>query len=84
MSCSLNSLKGVIYGNTIGVIEGDTRSLDCSSHGIVHEMMREGRFFGFRGLGDSASVVKMLLCICGRDPGLRACRLHTYSFTWSR
>ena len=35
MSYSLNSLKGVIwgiiYGTTIGVIRGDTRSLDYSS-----------------------------------------------------
>ena len=28
MSYSLNSLQGSIYGTTIGVIEGDTRSLD--------------------------------------------------------
>ena len=28
MSYSLNSLKGVIWGCTIGVIKGDTRSLD--------------------------------------------------------
>ena len=37
MSYSLNSLKGVIYGIlreiTITVVNGDTRSLDCSSHG---------------------------------------------------
>ena len=36
MSYSPNSLKGVIwgiiYGTTIGVIKGDTRSLDCSSY----------------------------------------------------
>ena len=36
MSYSLNSLKGAIYGNiygtTIGVIKGDTRSLDYSSY----------------------------------------------------
>ena len=36
MSHSLNSLKGVyigiIYGTTIGVIKGDTRSLDYSSY----------------------------------------------------
>ena len=36
MSCSLNSLKGVIwgilYGITIGVIKGDTRSLDYGSY----------------------------------------------------
>ena len=35
MSHNLNSLKGVIwgiiYGTTIGVIKGDTRSLDYSS-----------------------------------------------------
>ena len=35
MSCSLNSLKGVtwgiLYGTTIGVIRGDTRSLDNGS-----------------------------------------------------
>ena len=36
MSYSLNSLKGaiwgVILGTTIGLIEGDTRSLDYSSY----------------------------------------------------
>ena len=35
VSFSLNSLKGgyigIIYGTTIGVIKGDTRSLDYSS-----------------------------------------------------
>ena len=29
---SLNSVKGVILGTTIGVIKGATRSLDSSSH----------------------------------------------------
>ena len=28
---SLNSLKGIIYGTTIGLIKGDTRSLDYSA-----------------------------------------------------
>ena len=36
MSCSLNSLKGdiwgITYGTTIGVIKGDTRSLDYGSY----------------------------------------------------
>ena len=36
MSYSLNSLKGIIwgiiYGTTIGLIRGDTMSLDYSSH----------------------------------------------------
>ena len=36
MSCSLNSLKGDnlrdILGTTIGVVKGDTESLDYSSH----------------------------------------------------
>ena len=35
MGCSLNSLKGVIrdyIGTTIGLIKGDTRSLDSSSY----------------------------------------------------
>ena len=31
VSYSLNSLKGVIWGTTIGVIKGDTRSLGYSS-----------------------------------------------------
>ena len=35
MSYTLNSfngvMKGIIYGTTVGVIEGDTRSLDYSS-----------------------------------------------------
>ena len=37
MNHSLNSLKGVIwgtiYGTTIGLIKGDTRSLDNGSYG---------------------------------------------------
>ena len=33
MSYSLNSLKGIIWGTTTGAIKGDTRSLDCGSHG---------------------------------------------------
>ena len=36
MSYSLGSLKGVIwgilYGSIIGVLKGDSRSLDCSSY----------------------------------------------------
>ena len=32
MSPSLNSLKGILWGTTIGVVKGDTRSLDSSSH----------------------------------------------------
>ena len=32
MSYSLNSLKGDIWGTTIGDIKGDTRSLDYSSY----------------------------------------------------
>ena len=39
MSHNLNSLKGVIYGiiygTTIGVIKGDTRSLAYSSYGFL-------------------------------------------------
>ena len=31
MNYSLNSLKGIISGTTIGHIKGDTRSLDVSS-----------------------------------------------------
>ena len=34
MSYSLNSLKGIIYGVTIGVIKGDTRSLDNGSYDL--------------------------------------------------
>ena len=34
MSYSLNSLKGVIWGITMGFIKGDTRSLDYSSYKI--------------------------------------------------
>ena len=33
MNHSLNSLKGIRKGTTMGVIKGDTRSLDCSSYG---------------------------------------------------
>ena len=34
MSYSLNSLKGAYIGDYIGVIRGDTRSLDYSSYGV--------------------------------------------------
>ena len=43
MSYSLNSLKGVIWGiiwrTTIGVIKGDTRSLDYSSYGFWGQLL---------------------------------------------
>ena len=32
VSHSLNSLKGIIQGSSIGVIKGDTRGLDCGSY----------------------------------------------------
>ena len=32
MSYTLNSLKGVIKSSIIGIIQGDIRSLDCSSN----------------------------------------------------
>ena len=35
MSFSLNSSKGVIWGSSLGVIEGDTRSLDYKSTQIL-------------------------------------------------
>ena len=39
MSCSLNSLDGVIcremYGSIIGLIKGDTRSLEYSSYELL-------------------------------------------------
>ena len=35
MSLNLNSLKGIIYGTTIGVIKGATRSLDYSSYNAL-------------------------------------------------
>ena len=44
MSCSLNSLKGVIYGTTIWVIKGDTRSLDNGSHGGIPHVTVDVRF----------------------------------------
>ena len=34
MYSSLNSLKGVIYGTTTGVIKRDTKSLDYSSYTV--------------------------------------------------
>ena len=44
MSHSLNSLKGVIWGiiegSTIGVIKGDTRSLDYGS--LLQSLLRGG------------------------------------------
>ena len=43
MSYSLNSLKGgyigIIYGTTIGVIKGDTRSLDYSSYVLIGNLL---------------------------------------------
>ena len=33
MSHNLNSLKGILLGSSIGVIKGDTRSVDYSSYG---------------------------------------------------
>ena len=33
---SLNSLKGGHIGSSIGVIQGDTRSLDCGSLMAIH------------------------------------------------
>ena len=38
MSCSLNCLKvlyGTIWGSIIGLIKGDTRSLDYGSYGLL-------------------------------------------------
>ena len=49
MSYSLNSLKGgyigLIEGTIMGVMKGDTRSLDHGSHGIlvVHLLSRTAR-----------------------------------------
>ena len=41
MSCSRNSLKGgyrgILLRTTIGVIKGDTRSLDYGSHGMMSQ-----------------------------------------------
>ena len=36
LSYSLNSLNGAIQGITTGFIQGDTRSLDYSSHRVVY------------------------------------------------
>ena len=33
MSHNLNSLKGILLGSSIGVIKGDTRSVDYSAYG---------------------------------------------------
>ena len=38
-----------MHGTTIGVIEGNTRSLDCSSHGGVPKL--QGLFFEGEGGG---------------------------------
>ena len=52
MSHSLNSLKGVIkgiiYGTTIGVIKGDTRSLDSGSYNIFPHPLRSSSKFAWR------------------------------------
>ena len=51
MTNSLNSffgvILGIIYGTAIGVLNGDTTSLDYSSHGETREFG-----FWFLGLGD--------------------------------
>ena len=45
MSCSLNSFKGsiqgIIYGSIIGVIKGDTGSLDYSSYRLKSHRPQE-------------------------------------------
>ena len=41
MSCNLNSLHGVILGTTMGVVQGDARSLDdreSPGNNVGHEM----------------------------------------------
>ena len=43
MSYSLNSLKDVIWGTTIGDIKGDTRSLDHSSACLDRPSTERGR-----------------------------------------
>ena len=58
MSYNLNSLKGVIwgiiYGTTIGVIKGDTRSLEYSSYVEnlhSHKAALSERYVGLQGAG---------------------------------
>ena len=57
LSCSLNSLKGVIYGIIIGVTFGDTRSLGFrvwglnSLKGVIYGIITGVRFGDTRSLG---------------------------------
>ena len=74
MSSSLNSLKGVIrgiiYGTTIGVIKGDTRSLDYGSYveqwpfGLYQGVL--GYYFThFRGPGKAYDAIPPKFGILG-------------------
>ena len=52
MCYSPNSLKGIIWGTTIGLIKGDTRSLDYSSYkGSGEENGNYNPWFRVKGLG---------------------------------
>ena len=56
MNHSLNSLhgdcKGTIYGSIMGVIKGDTRSLDCGSYGSpYHEVTRNTVWVAWHSCG---------------------------------
>ena len=50
MSYSLTSLKGLRWGTILGVIKGDTRSLDYGSNWVRH--CSEEVFWGRRDLGE--------------------------------
>ena len=56
MSYSLNSLKGGYIGDYIGVIKGDTRSLDYSSDEM--ERRKEGPYLA-AGLSDLVFTDKL-------------------------
>ena len=72
MSCSLNSLKGVvqgsIYGSTIGIIKGDTRSLDYSSHAMKKKTRGYAKGAGVLVL-ISRFIMLLHLLVVGRESG---------------
>ena len=60
MTYSLNSLKGCMQGityETIGLIKGDTRSLDYGSHDLECDKSRRGRFGPDRGANPKAFLM---------------------------
>ena len=90
VSYNLNSLKGgyigIIYGTTIGVIKGDTRSLDYSScdlgqvsRGLIvvcrlwnGDMDHEDSFLQGWGRGTTPLVAVATRCLCASQRALQS------------